>query len=186
MNAALLLLALGSAHAGPADGIEALTWARPFTVQTPERWTLRADTPDLLAGWVLELRVDPERAGPHQGLAPVLTVGDWPVMRANYDPVGGCALVVVPEAVDLSMTPVFWAGTELPGRVDAAGAEAARQTAAARGDGPFSGAEIAAAVTAGGGPLAADDLAAVFRVLADRIALCSPEERQRVETYRIP
>ena len=120
----------------PVGGVTLMA-ARPFTLQVPYVHDWRAERPQVQAGVLLVLGVDPDLVHPRQGLEPVLYVGDQTAERVNSGHESGYVVAVVPAplvggqvALDLSATPIFFGAPALPEQVDAA--IAAKELAAAR------------------------------------------------------
>ncbi|MEQ1501362.1 MAG: hypothetical protein ABMB14_03985 [Myxococcota bacterium] len=177
-----LLLSLPSpAFAQDATPITAITWARPVTLAAPIQWSMRGDHPAVTEGVLVELRADPALLVPRQSAEPVLYAGAMPVMRFNWDYLGGCVVAFVPGPVDLAATELYFGSSALPERVTAADGGAARAAARVRGIRPAPSAERAAALAAGGPALAASDLGQVHAEAMARVGACTatPSDTQR-------
>ncbi|RME24153.1 MAG: hypothetical protein D6798_11895, partial [Deltaproteobacteria bacterium] len=103
---------------GP-DRTVALRIAVPFRVHQGWRYTWRADRPVVTEGWLLVVEVDPELSRPRQDLSPVLMAGPWPVERITWGYDDPTMAVIVPAAVDLAETPLYWGPAALPEQLDA-------------------------------------------------------------------
>lgn len=135
----ILALALGALSLGllaradreavgePADlGVRELVRALPFTLAEPYPNDWRADGGPIAGGYLVVLRVDPERARPTQDVHPVLYAGGEVLERVNHGD-SGVVVGIVPgpvaggaPQVDLGATPFWFGAPELPERVDRA------------------------------------------------------------------
>lgn len=94
--------------------------ALPIELERPFINDWSAEHAPVVRGWLLALEVDPRMLVRHQVADPVLFVGDQVVERINRGDVSGRVIVIVPERVNLSESPVYFGSAALPERVDAA------------------------------------------------------------------
>jgi hypothetical protein len=176
--------------ATPVGGVT-LIEARPFTLDVPYTHDWRAERPQVTAGVLLVLGVDPDLVHPRQGLEPVLYVGDQTVERINFGGESGHVVAVVPApvdgqghvALDLSRTPIYFGTPALPEQVDAATVAQELAAAQARGIAP----PTAAAVAAVSQPeVRFHDSYDVRVFAADLIEAWSPMETDLVSGLRAP
>lgn len=122
-----------------AGGVRGLLLAEPFQLARPYTHDWRAEAPEVDAGWLLVLAVDPEVARRSQVAEPVLIVGGETAERINDGDVSGRLIVIVPSRFDAERglprldprTAMAWFGEPaLPERTGAA--ELARELEAAR------------------------------------------------------
>lgn len=115
------MITLLVAFSAQAQDVHAIEWAQPFELtEAAEAWTMHPEREPVSRGWLVQLRVDPEALIPTQVAMPVLFAGDVVPSPTNYDYVEGCGLYIVPGALDLATTPLFFGSTELPERLDRA------------------------------------------------------------------
>jgi hypothetical protein len=197
VNAALLFLpwTLGAAFAqegevpvvptGEVGTVRNLLYARPFRMEKPYRYEWTAERAEITSGTILVVEVDKEFAKPREIGVPVLYVGTTPAEVTNVGYESGRMIVIVPGAVDLRTTPIFFGSEELPERVDAARGALELEAARAIGIVPFSASTVDAAFALGGEPLAVAGSEEVYRAIADLIDAYSPTETERAEIYRM-
>jgi len=167
--------------ATPVGGIE-LIYARPFTLDQPYTHAWSAEHPQVKAGWVLVLAVDPDLVHPRQAAEPVLFVGDQTAERVNLGNESGHVVAIVPGPLDLAHAPIFFGAPALPEQVDAGKAAA----------------ELSAARQRGIAPIAADQIAKVSESsvhftddyelhawCSDLIQTWSPQETDLIATLRV-
>src|SRR5262245_55713327 len=114
--------------ADQSSPVRDILFAQAFRLDKPYTHTWRKEQPQVSAGYVLVLAVDPEFVRPQQTPEPVLYVGDQTAERINAGDVSGRLVVLVPSAansrgeiaLDLNKALIWFGGTELPERVDAA------------------------------------------------------------------
>ncbi|MEM7260678.1 MAG: hypothetical protein AAF488_01715 [Planctomycetota bacterium] len=156
--------------------VQSLIYARSFTLETPFRYDFNADRPEVAAGTIIVLEVDPELVKPRQVHAPVLYVGESPAMIINQGYTTGRLIAIVPSSVDLATAPVFFGSVELPERVTAERGKAERVAAEAMGIVPFRPEVIANRVEQSGGILATSDLDYLMLELAELVFRYCPDE----------
>ena len=157
--------------------IEAVLYARAFTLERPYRFRWRREAPQIRTGYLLVLAVDPRLVRPRQSAQPVLYAGDQTAERVNRGQASGRVVVIVPGATDLSEIPIWFGGAELPERVEAETIEHQRRLAEQAGIGPRPRDEIAAALARGGKPLRVRDIQSLLEDhVAPLILEYSPDE----------
>lgn len=144
--------ALGATPIGPVHHIA------PFTMDTPEVYTMRGDRPTYDSGYLIAFSASSEALTPQQLAHPIPYLGAWPLRLAAVDAVGECAVGIAITARDLGQEPLYLGPETLPERVDEVEGELARTQALEQGVAPL-GVEKVAQLT--GAPL----------MLADRRAL---------------
>ena len=174
----------------PAEAAPDAVWdvlaARPFRVAEPFTHWWRQERPQVTAGHLLVLAVDPQRFIPRQGFEPVLQVGDQTAERVNRGHLDGALVVVLPSEAgpdgwplrDLAQAPMFLAAPALPETVDAAWLE--RELAATAAV-PFARERIDLALASGGAPLDARDQLEVTWAAARWILEHAPSEQDLAE-----
>lgn len=173
------MLSLPALAAPPSpSGVLDLVWARPFTLDAAETYTMRGDRPAFTGGVLVELRADPALLAPSQVGEPVLYAGDMPAFRFNWDYVGGCVVAFVPGEVDLGSVELYFGAPDLPERVTAASGAEQRANAQRRGVKPL---PAGPALDAGGGPVPFHDLRDLEAAAMARVAACSttPADHRR-------
>lgn len=176
----------------PAQSAYALLEARPYRLDQSYVSYDRAEQPEVFGGWALVLRVPAESAVLHNGLMPVLCVGDTTAERWNSGGPSGQIVVTVPceldeagmPVLDLAAAPIWFAAAELPERVDAAWITAERERASEELIAPLPAAEIANAIERAGAPLHVADHSALARELSLWVERYSPEEAEYARGLR--
>lgn len=176
--------------AGPSPIWDVL-YARPFRLGEPYRHNWRAERPEVHAGHILVLSVDPAAFVPTQDYEPVLCVGDQTAERVNRGHLDGALVVIVPSPVDaegwptrdLASLPIFLGGAALPEQVDAGWiATELSQTSAAS----FSSARLAPALANGGAPFDALDQVDLRQEAARLILRYAPSEQDLAQGMLVP
>jgi hypothetical protein len=165
--------------------------AIPFRVDEPFTHWWRAERPEVQAGHLLVLAVDPIVVRPRQTAEPILFVGDQTAERVNAGYEDGALIVVVPaQAGDdgwplgrLAGLPMWFGEPGLPEQVDVAAIREARRLV------PdligFSEARVEQALTVGGNGLRCQDQAQLYLHAADWIERFAPADRHIVERLRL-
>lgn len=177
--------------AAAPDAVWDVLAARPFRVSEPFTHWWRSERPQVSAGHILVLAVDPERFLPRQTLEPVLQVGEQTAERVNRGHLDGALVVVLPSEAgpdgwpvcDLALEPMFLASPALPESVD--GAWLARELGATSAV-PFDRGRIERALANGGVPLDAADQDEVLRAAALWVQSYAPGERDLAEGLLVP
>ncbi len=130
------------ALAAPPDSdachaVRSVVSATPFTLTTPYRYEWSADALDVTSGTLLVLDVDPTWLVPSDTHQPTLFAGALPVERIGTGYPSGRLVVVVPAVVDVARAPLYFSGSDLPERVDAAAGKRALDAATAAGCAPL-------------------------------------------------
>lgn len=148
-----LTLLCGELAAGEPSPIRGIVSAVPVTLATPYRSDWSAERPEVSAGTVLTLDIDPAALVLRNGPSPVLYVGAAPAEVLRRDVEAGRLVVLVPAALGPEVA-VYFGGEALPETVTAAaGAE-----------------ELAKALAGGLVPMRLPAVEAV-RVVKDRVEL---------------
>lgn len=178
-------------RAGP---VRSLVAAKPFAVAAPYAHRWRREQPEVRAGWLLVLEVDPLYVEPHQTAMPVLLLGDQTVECVNFGLESGRVIAIVPAAadpagmpaLDLVANPAWFGPPELPERVDAGWIAAARAKARPEEIASFTASEVAQARKRGGALLQAADRVEIDRLAARWILEHAPAERELAEGLLVP
>lgn len=171
-----------TAGATPAATPVVVRWAQPVHLATPYRWTWSAGVAPVTDGVLLELAVDPAWLVPTALAQPVLYAGARPVERMNVGWPSGCLLAFAAAPFDLATDPVYFGLPALPERVDDWQGEQALATARALGlEGR--GADAVAILAP---PLDLPDAEAAYRVAAERVLACAPDEADRARGWLLP
>jgi hypothetical protein len=158
--------------------------ARPFTLQTPYRNHWTKERAMVSTGLLVVLEVDPDLVIPRNALEPVLYAGDVTVQRLNHGHRSGRVIGIIPGAVDLASTPIWFGTPELPERVTASSIRAERARAEQAGIRPLRADRIGAVMQPA---VTATDLAALLRnVAAELVYEYSPQDREIADTWRLP
>jgi hypothetical protein len=176
--------------ATPVGGID-LLYARPFTLDVPFTHMWRAERPQVQAGWVLVLAVDPALVYPRDTAEPILYVGDQTAERVNLGNESGHVVAIVPAplgasgnvALDLSRAPIFFGEPGLPEQVDAAKAAAELAAARQRGLAAPAAATVAAVSDS---PVHFTDDFELHAWCSDLIQTWSPQEIDLIAGLRVP
>ena len=166
--------------------VRELLYARPFEVNDPFTYWWTAERPEIGAGYILVVAVDPEFAKPRQVDMPVLYVGHTPAQLTHVGYESGHLVVIVPATVNLATDPIFFGSLELPERVDAARGAQEMAAALTLGIRPVAEDKLSAALAAGGETLREVDLEGVMLTVADLIDEYAPDESEVAESYRLP
>lgn len=177
-----------------AGGVHDLVHAVPFQVAEPFTHWYRSEQPQVDAGWLVVLRVDPDVVVPREDFEPVLYVGEQTGERINKGHLDGLLVVVVPAepgadgfpAQDLDGALMWFGGAELPERVDAA--RIARELADARAEGVLALAQQrwTAARADGGGGLTLADRVALEQHAARLVQRFAPSEAELAAGLLVP
>ncbi|HIF40724.1 MAG TPA: hypothetical protein EYQ74_06470 [Planctomycetes bacterium] len=172
-------------------GVWDLLVAVPFRVDEPFTHWWRAERPEVRAGHLLVLAVDPIVVRPRQSAEPILFVGDETAERVNAGFEDGALIVIVPALAgtdgwpmtELAGQPMWFGEPGLPEQVDAAAIREARRLV------PdligFSEARVNQALTAGGNGLRCQDQAQLYLYAADWIERFAPADRHIIERLRL-
>jgi hypothetical protein len=192
------MTAAPQAPAAPAEtprGVREVLYARPFVLEESYRHTWRSDQPEVQAGWILVLDVDPALVVPRQVAEPVLYVGDQTAERLNHGDQSGHVIAIVPSPLDLArgapeLDPAkaaMWFGTpRLPERVDPAVIAAERAAAVRAGIAPLAASSVAKAEERGGALAVFKDRTQLEREAAALMQVWSPEDYDLARTMLAP
>jgi len=175
-------------------GVHELLFAQPFVLDQGYTHSWRAEQPQVTAGYVLALAVDPDLAYPRETAASVLYVGDQTAEHVNHGYPSGRLVVLVPAPVDaqglpvldLEHTPIWFGSPALPEEVDAATIRQELTRALADGIQPPTQDEVQRALDAGGGLFAAADRTTLERHAAQLVLQLAPDERELAEGLLVP
>ena len=176
--------------AGPS-AVWDVIYARPFRLGEPYRHNWRTERPEVHAGHLLVLAVDPAAFVPSEDYEPVLYVGDQTAERVNRGHLDGALVVIVPSSADgegwptraLDSLPIFLGGTALPEEVDASRvATELSQTSAI----PFNNARMVQALANGGPPLDALDEVDLRQEAARLVLRYAPSEQDLARGMLVP
>lgn len=172
-------------------GVWDLLAAVPFRVDEPFTHWWRAERPEVRAGHLLVLAVDPMVVRPRQSAEPILFVGGQTAERVNAGFEDGALIVVVPAPAgedgwplqELAGLPMWFGEPGLPEQVDRTAIREARRLV------PdligFSEARVRQALTAGGNGLRCQDQAQLYLHAADWIERFAPADRHIIERLRL-
>jgi len=166
--------------------VDALLYARPFTLEEGYKFDWCKERPLLMEGTLLVLKVNPDLVYPRQTLEPVLYIGGKTAERVNIGYRSGHLIAIVPGHIDLSATPIWFGTPELPERVDGNMIRAERAQAEAAGISPFSPDKVKAALARGGGPLKLADRDALRPHFATLLQHYSPVEKELLDSVNMP
>jgi len=134
------LLGLATTAVASAQSVEVLE-AIPFRCETAWTHHWAAERPEVAAGTIVVVRVDPDAIRPRAAGQPILMVGDEIAEIVNPGNAEGIVVAVVPAPVDwkpgaaatLAGREVFLSAPGLPDRIDVAGRSSRRDAARAAG-----------------------------------------------------
>jgi hypothetical protein len=183
-----------SAEAADAGNpVRDIVFAQAFRLDKPYTHAWRKEQPQVSAGYVLVLAVDPEFVRPQQVAEPVLYVGDQTAERINAGDVSGRLVVLVPSssnsrgevALDLSRALIWFGAAELPERVDTAQVNAEQGAAQKKGVKPLAEQNVRAALSRGGSVLHLANREALERKVAALLQEYSPNETDLIRGLSI-
>lgn len=172
-------------------GVWDLLVAIPFRVDEPFIHWWRAERPEVRAGHLLVLAVDPIVVRPRQTAEPILFVGGQTAERVNAGFEDGALIVIVPAPagedgwpmLELAGLPMWFGEPGLPEQVDTTAIREARRLV------PdligFSGARVKQALAAGGRGLMCKDQDQLYLHAADWIERFAPSDRHIIERLRL-
>lgn len=160
--------------------------ASPCVLEQAYTHAWRRERPQVRAGYLLVLEVDPALVVPRQGAEPVLYVGRQTAQRFNVGYGSGRVVAFVPSdlgedgglTLDLATAPIWFGAPELPERVDAARIADERRKAAGARIRPRTTAELQAARAETPGVRTLADQAALFREAGALVIRYAPDERE--------
>lgn len=169
--------------ATPAAVIDILE-IQPFRLGVGYHYDWLESRPFVSDGLLVVLRVDPNHVEPRDTAEPVLYAGDRTVQRLNQGNESGFVIGIIPGEIDLASAPIWFGRPELPERVTPDVIKEERALADSAGIKAFSPDKITGARR---DPIEVDDLAALLRgAAADLVLKFSPDEKDLVETWRLP
>lgn len=173
----------------PAAIIDLIS-ARPFKLDQPYTSDWSKERPEVSAGYVLVLSVNPDLVYPRQVAEPVLYVGHSTAERINVGHDSGRVIAIVPSALDekgqlkldFTKSPIFFGTPMLPEQVDAATIEREVDAALAKGIAPFSATRVNTALSRGGNLIQAADKQTVLSEAARLIKRYAPTEAELADS----
>jgi hypothetical protein len=196
LSAVLLgLPTLGACQAAPAGdpdkqplpttplAVQRILVAQPFTLQTPYTDDWNEKRPQVYSGTLVVLAVNGAYLVPRNAtVGPVLYAGDTPVKRLNHGHQSGRVIALLPDTVNLSTAPLWFATPNQTNTPDAMRAERLKTEQAAMP--PLPAAQLRAARRPA---VSARDLATLLRTAgADLVLEYSPQEKGLAEIWRLP
>ena len=169
-------------------------YARPFVLDRPYTHWYRLERPQVRAGWILVLRVDPELARPRQSADPVLYAGAQTLERWNTAQPDGFLVATLPAPLgsdgeplnEWSTAPIWFGRPQLPERVDATRIAAELARARAQGIAALPESLIHEARAAAGPSLHLSSREELQPIIAELIERYSPSERECIDGLRVP
>lgn len=157
---------------------------QPFRLKVGYHYDWLENRPFVSDGLLVVLRVDPGHVVPRDTAEPVLYAGDRTVQRLNQGHGSGYVIGIIPGEIDLASAPIWFGRPELPERVTPEVIKEERALADSAGIKAFSPDKITGVRR---DPIEVDDLAALLRgPAADLVLKFSPDEKDLVETWRLP
>jgi len=157
---------------------------QPFVLKQSYTFDWSAEERDIRSGTLIVIKVDPKLVQPRNTPEPILYAGDRTVQRLNRGAGTGVVIGIIPGAVDLSTTPIWFGAPGLPESVTDETIRKERALAERARIQPFSAAAVARARLQ---PVTADDLADLLRArVAELVIEYVPEERDLAESWRLP
>lgn len=174
----------------PAPVLDLIS-AQPIILNQPYAFDWSAERPQVSAGYLLVLSVNPDYVFARQTEEPILFVGSGTAERINNGYESGKVVAFVPSAVDekgqLTLdlkTSMIWFGTPgLPEQVDAAMAASEVTLAQRAGIQPFSAAKVNQALAAGGNQLQLADKVQLLGEAGKAILAHSPQEKDLADNF---
>jgi hypothetical protein len=164
--------------------VKDLILIQPFELEKEYRHTWSAEAPTVQSGTVVVVEVDPSLVVPRNAAEPILYAGDHTVQRLNSGDRSGRVVGIIPGDVDLTQAPIWFGKPGLPERVTNETIVSERALAERAGIKAFSAETVRGASRE---RVRASDLSALLReFIADLVLQYSPEERELVETWRLP
>jgi hypothetical protein len=183
-----------SASAADSGGpVRELVFAQAFKLDKSYAHTWRKEQPQVSAGYVLVLAVDPEFVRPTQVAEPVLYVGDQTAERINAGDVSGRLVVIVPSGVDargevdldLNNAPIWFGAPDLPERIDAAQLRVELNAALGKGVKPLAQEQVQGALRRGGKSLRLPNREALEHKIATVLQKYSPNETDLIRVLKL-
>ena len=171
MTSVLSLLLSSAAFA--ATPLGPVHYIAPFTMDTPEVYTMRGDQPTYDSGYLVAFSASAEALTPQQVAHPVPYLGAWPIRLAAVDATSQCAVAIAITDRDLAEEPLFLGPATLPERVGEPEGELARTEALAQGVAPLGGAKVARLT---GAPLHLSDRRALAEAAESLLTSCRTGE----------
>jgi hypothetical protein len=181
----------------PAAVLELIS-ARPFVLGAPYRTEWREEQPEVAAGYILVLKVDPDLVLPRATPMAVLFVGDQVAERINHGYESGKVIAVVPAPLkdgevdlDLTKAPIWFGTPQLPEQVSAVTIANELRLARQAGIRPFTKEQVEAAVSRGVPRgehplLRPTSRTLLLRAVAPLVIEHSPDERELGEGFLRP
>jgi hypothetical protein len=173
--------------AGPPTpvAVRNILYARPFTVDAPFINSWSRDREQVSSGVLVVLEVDPAYLDPRDtAVNPVLYAGNAAVIQLNRGHESGRVIGIIPGAVDLAGTPIWFGAPEQVDRITRETVRAERARAEQAGVGPFGREKIASIQRPA---VRATDIAALLRdVAAALVYEFSPREKTLADKWRLP
>jgi len=167
----------------PAAVID-IVYARSFTLAEGYKYNWSEEHQIVKTGTLVVLKVDPDLVYPRNTAEPVLYVGNQTAQRLNYGHKSGHVIAIIPGEVDLSQVPIWFGSPELPERVNVKTIRAQRALAEKAKIRPFAADKMQSVTQK---HLKVADLSVLLREhVADLVLKYSPQEKDLVETWRLP
>jgi hypothetical protein len=164
-----------------------LLFAQPFHLDQAYRYAWLQDGPMVSEGWLIAVSTDAQVAAVTDTHDELLFAGAMPIERINEASESGVVIGIVPSAVDLSSTPIFWAKPEiLPEALTSEDAEATLAAATSAGVVAQAKGVVQRAQQDGGGPVYVATQGMLYRYAADVIERYSPQESDLISGLRAP
>ncbi len=161
-----------------------LVHVRAFRLENGYRYDWRQEQPMVDQGVLAVFKVNPDLVYPRNAAEPVLYAGDQTVQRLNSGHQSGYVIAIIPGEVDLSRAPVWFGQPDLPERVNAEVIRTQRDLADNADIRSFKADKIESVRQQ---PVTATDLSELLRKhIAELVLEYSPQERDLVETWRLP
>ena len=153
-----------------AGGVRAIVYARPFGLIEGYDHQWRSDPFHVTEGWLLVLQVASELAVASNEHEPILYAGDQTMERINSGLGSARIVCVLPGAVDLAATPMWYGAPGLPEEVTARTIARERVAAERAGVAPLSPVRL-------GDPVLLPSRAELHRLAATLVLEHAPQEQ---------
>jgi hypothetical protein len=164
--------------------VDELLAVQPFVLEQGYKFDWSAEVPDVRAGTLVVLKVDPDLVQPRNAPEPILYAGDRTVQRLNRGAGTGVVIGIIPGDVDLATAPIWFGAPGLPESVTDETIQKERVLAERAQIQPFAAATVERASVE---RVAASDLAELLRTrVAELVLEYVPEERDLVDSWRLP
>ena len=161
-----------------------IVYAKPFQLNQGYTHDWSEERPFVKEGILIVLKVNPDLVRPTNAEQPVLYAGNQTVQRLNHGYESGHVIGIIPGRVDLSQTPIWFGGRDLPEHVTIETKGSERTLAKILNIKAYPKDKIQSVMRA---DFTAESLFELLRDEAAELVLqYSPEEKYLAEDWRLP